>query len=64
MEPDKKVWSRDHKDFGLTNGTSFPCTQDGCKGKRITVFWPKDGTYTYPCTKGIKTNDDGEMQII
>jgi len=39
------------------------CHLSGCSGTRLHVKWP-DGKRTYPCAKGCKVRDDGNMEIL
>ncbi|MEJ6002498.1 hypothetical protein [Paucibacter soli] len=57
------VVSRD----GLTTGVAsnlagYRCQMEGCTGRRLVVKWP-DGKSTRPCTKGMFTRPDGNLQI-
>jgi hypothetical protein len=35
---------------------------EGCLGRRLYVRWP-NGKLTMPCTKGLKSREDGDLQI-
>ena len=48
----KRVLGRDGKILGFPTGASYPCSQEGCTGRRIVVRW-QDGRITRPCTKGL-----------
>jgi hypothetical protein len=53
----KRVLSRNGKIIGVPTGASYPCSLEGCTGRRIVVRWP-DGRITRPCTKGLASVDD------
>ena len=61
------VWSRDGKHHGhLTNGARH-CTLHGCLGTRVCVQWtltPISTSVTWPCTKGMDSNAEGEWRIL
>ena len=58
----KEILSRDGKQRGVCTGGTKPCALTGCTGLRIYVRWP-DKKLTYPCSKGMKTINDGLWQI-
>lgn len=61
----KAVWGRagseDEKKHGKVTNTSI-CAQSGCGGTRLHVIW-KDGKRTYPCAKGCKVRENGDLEI-
>lgn len=58
----KRLWNRDGTIVGTITGTNR-CRLDGCGGDRLHVQWP-DRRRTYPCAKGCRVRDDGDLQII
>jgi hypothetical protein len=58
-----KVYDREGKDIGLPTGAEYPCSMEGCRGRRIVIKWP-DGKITRPCSKGMTVREDGNLQII
>lgn len=58
-----KVFSRDGLTIGIaSNPLGYRCQMEGCGGRRLVVKWG-DGKSTRPCTKGMFTRPDGNMQI-
>lgn len=54
-----KVYARDTDcDPGTATGSTHKCQMSGCTGVRVTVKWP-NGTFTYPCSKGLLPFLDG-----
>lgn len=60
---DERVWDRGHNIYGVATGGTRACALEGCSGKRVCVRWP-DGKHTWPCSKGLKQNEDGSWEII
>jgi hypothetical protein len=58
----RPVLSRDGALTGEATGSTKSCTLSGCTGVRYFVRWP-DGRYSWPCSKGIETTDDGTWRI-
>lgn len=56
------VYSKDGTEVGVNITTPYRCRMEGCLGMKMTVKWP-DGKYTRPCTKGMFTRPDGNLQI-
>ena len=57
-----KITSRDGRAVGIATGATRSCQLSGCLGLRICVKWP-DGKTTYPCTKGMRQEVNGEWRI-
>jgi len=54
-----KVYMRDtDQDPGIATGSTHKCQMEGCFGVRVAVKWP-NGTFTYPCSKGLLPFLDG-----
>jgi hypothetical protein len=60
----EKVLDRTGREEGVTTGSFKRCNLEGCKGLRVMVRWP-DGKWTWPCTAGMKWNNEANAyQII
>jgi hypothetical protein len=60
---DNRIYARDGKTVGYFTGGTRPCTMEGCHGERLGVRW-KDGTLTFPCSRGTKSRRDSVLQIV
>ena len=58
-----KVYSKGKKAVGICTGSIRNCRMEGCTGQRLGVRW-EDGKITFPCTKGMKTLKNGDMEIL
>ena len=56
------VFSASGTEQGIAKSSGYRCQMEGCTGKRLAVKWP-DGKMTRPCTKGMFTRLDGNLQI-
>jgi hypothetical protein len=56
------VYSRHGSERGELTGGVRACPMEGCTGQRLGVRWP-DKRITWPCTKGMSMNEDGQWQI-
>jgi len=56
------VYNKDGTLKGVAKASGYRCQMDGCSGRRLAVKWP-DGKVTRPCTKGMLTRTDGDLQI-
>ncbi len=56
------VYSLDGGVAGVAKSRGYRCQMEGCRGLRLVVKWP-DGQTSRPCTKGMFTRPDGELQI-
>jgi hypothetical protein len=48
---------------GQLTGTSRRCQLESCLGRRYGARWP-EGSLTWPCSKGLREREDGELQIV
>lgn len=62
IEPDANVRSSTGDETGKANGNTHVCSLHGCSGLRVSVRWP-DGKTTYPCSKGMTKERNGDWKI-
>jgi hypothetical protein len=62
IEAGTVVHGRGNHGAGVATGKTRLCTLSGCTGLRIVVKWP-DGHITWPCSKGMRKNEDGSWSI-
>jgi hypothetical protein len=58
-----KVVSRDSTESGVPTGGTRLCQLESCGGLRIGVRW-SNGKLTWPCTKGMDTEDAQVWRIV
>lgn len=59
---ERRVFASDGSTSGLVTSQGYRCRMEGCTGLRLPVTWP-DGKRTRPCTKGMVSRPDGQLQI-
>lgn len=59
---ERLVFSSDGKSSGRVTSGGYRCSMEGCTGLRLPVTW-SDGKHSRPCTKGMITRPDGQLQI-
>jgi hypothetical protein len=58
----RAVLTRDGAVRGIASGATRKCMLEGCPSQRIRVNWP-DGTFSFPCARGLKSHPSGDLQI-
>lgn len=56
------VLTRDGAIRGIASGATRKCMLEGCPSQRVRVDWP-NGSFTYPCARGLKSTTSGDLQI-
>ena len=59
---ERRVFSTDGTSSGVVTSGGYRCSMEGCTGLRLPVTW-SDGHRSRPCTKGLTTRPDGNLQI-
>lgn len=62
FEKGTKVRPRKGAKRGVTTGSRHRCRMHGCTGIRLTVRW-SDGKLTFPCSKGMSVDPNGDLRI-
>jgi hypothetical protein len=57
------VHNRGTTKTGQIVGFPYTCNLEGCLGARVSVRWD-DGALTRLCTKALRRNDDGTLQLL